>query len=130
MHEDDAKIHRLSNFITGGVVTFSLIAIPVIGILGTRTIFTNPNSGFRLAGKIIISIWLIALYAFGLTIPYDIAPYLMQILWSHYWAATFRANWKPGDKVKYDWIRGYLDVTWHALDIIGKFLINVDRTIC
>lgn len=93
MQEDDARIDRVSSVVGGAVFIVSLIAIPVIGLFSAN--FTNPNSGLRLAAKVIVPIWSVAFYRFGVTIPYDITRSLMQILSSHYWAATFRKNWKP-----------------------------------
>ena len=126
MHENDAKIHQVSSIVGGGVLfTTSLVAVIAILFVLERA----PDSRLRLAAIVILSAWSVAIYAFGFIIPYDITRYLMQVLWSQYWAATFQENWKPGDKVRHGWIRGLLDVPWHTLRILKRIVRRWDKLI-
>lgn len=71
MHENGAKIIRVSSAVTGGFVATSILAIIVLGTLVTIHA-ADLDSRLTLVAKVIPLAWSVALYAFGLTIPSDI----------------------------------------------------------
>lgn len=117
MHEKDAQIHRVASIVGFGILVASLGVMIMMGCM------IAPGSRARLAINICFPVWTIALWASGFCLPYDITRYSMQIIWSQYWTATFQENWKPGDKVRHDWILGLLDAIWRKFHVVKRMLM-------
>ena len=111
MHDNDRNIRRASGIVGCGTCIFSVLAIVFGGpIVGDTIVSGDGSTRSKVLLGVSFSICAYAICVFGwrLNIPHDVTQYWMRILWSQYWAATFKENWKPEDKPKFFWVHDSL----------------------